>query len=148
MNNPIWKCDAETHGRDCQCGKNLRKQLDLWREQIVNEMPDLKSRVYKPTVYTYPVEPCPYCGYLCECDMVDVGVGLTQCGPFYCERCHASQVGPEGFENLTGFELITGWYEPDKPVSPYANTLQGVLVDHKSAEMLYRVGLLDEKVIQ
>lgn len=48
-------------------------------------------------------------------------------------------------EDLTPFEEITGWYEPDKPVSPYANTFQGILVGHKDAEVLYRVGLLDEK---
>lgn len=36
---------------------------------------------------------CPNCGEECACDMVDVGVGEIQSGPYGCENC--------------------GWVEPD-----------------------------------
>ncbi|MEK4488325.1 hypothetical protein NYE44_01560 [Paenibacillus sp. FSL L8-0493] len=45
-------------------------------------------------------------------------------------------------------ELETNWYDPNKrTISPYANTIGGVLVDHKTAKMAYDMGLLDEKVL-
>lgn len=45
-------------------------------------------------------------------------------------------------------ELETGFYEPGKnKVSPYANTVNGVLVDHITAKEMYNLGLLDEKKI-
>lgn len=32
---------------------------------------------------------CPECGYYpLECDMVDVGIGEIQNGPYGCPRCH------------------------------------------------------------
>ncbi|MBE3571119.1 MAG: hypothetical protein IMW92_13785 [Bacillales bacterium] len=46
---------------------------------------------------------------------------------------------------FTSKELETGWYEPDKPVSPYANTVNGKLVDHETAKIAYRLGILDKK---
>ena len=39
-------------------------------------------------------EKCPYCGSECEADWVDVDVSLVQCGPFHCENCGASEIGP------------------------------------------------------
>lgn len=43
-------------------------------------------------------------------------------------------------------ELETGYYDPNKnKISPYANTVGGVLVDHITAKEMYRIGLLDEK---
>ena len=43
-------------------------------------------------------------------------------------------------------ELETGFYEPEKQsISPYANTVQGELVDHIEAKEAYNHGMLDEK---
>jgi hypothetical protein len=142
-NKPIWLCETKEH-KNCQCGNNLREQLQAWREEIATEHPDLRHRVLKCYIKDYPVEPCPYCGHPCEADMVDIGVGLTQCSPFYCERCKASEIGPERVE-LSYLEEITGWYEPGKPVSPVANAFQGVLVNHKDAKILHEAGMLDSK---
>lgn len=45
-------------------------------------------------------------------------------------------------------ELKTGFYNPiRKKISPYANTVNGSLVDHKTAKEAYNIGLLDEKRI-
>ena len=91
--------------------------------------------------------PCPYCGALCDADFVDVGIGEIQCGPYACEECNASEIGPEGAER--GFVPPEGskggWYPPGGPTSPHANTAGGVLVDHQTAKALYRMGLLDKK---
>lgn len=43
--------------------------------------------------YNTPTEKCPYCGSTCEADWVDVGIGMTQCGPYYCLDCKASEIG-------------------------------------------------------
>ena len=46
---------------------------------------------------------------------------------------------------FTEKELETGYYEPSsQKVSPYANTVNGVLVDHQTAKFMYELGLLDE----
>lgn len=115
--------------------------------------------------YDTPSQDCPYCGCECEADFVDVGVGMVQCGPYHCENCHASEIGPEmiyedlsdenghyvmgGVKNKEDFtekELKIGWYEPQRQkISPYANTVNGKLVDHKVAKEMYNIGLLDEK---
>ena len=42
----------------------------------------------------FDTRPCPYCDTPCEADWVDVGVGHVQCGPFHCEACGASEIGP------------------------------------------------------
>lgn len=44
---------------------------------------------------------------------------------------------------FTDIELETGYYQNRH--SPYANTVQGQLVDHKSAKNAYELGILDEK---
>lgn len=94
--------------------------------------------------YSQPTRPCPYCGTKMECDWVDVGVGMVQCGPYCCENCGASEIGPEGLTpGLDDDERRTRFYK--NTTSPYANTCQGVVVDHKTALGLYRMGLLDEK---
>ena len=38
---------------------------------------------------------CPYCQHEMVCDMVDVGVGEMQSGPYGCENCHAVAVSYE-----------------------------------------------------
>ncbi len=90
-----------------------------------------------------PTESCPYCGETCHADFVDNGFGpyAVQCGPYHCDGCGASEVGPEG-----GGDEATGWYPPDSgQVSPYANTVNGVLVDHVTAKVMYDLGLLDRQ---
>lgn len=95
---------------------------------------------------TQKQEPCPYCGETCDADWVDVGVGYVQCGPYYCENCHASQIGPHDAErDLSDDEKRTGWYAPGEPPSNLANTCGGELVNHDFAKWLYDRGLLDEK---
>lgn len=114
---------------------------------------------------------CPYCKNICECDTVDVGVGYVQCGPYFCEKCGSSEIGPEFYdwvlENREGNpifinshpilkkehpfsekEIETLWYEPFKnKLSPYANTVGGLLVNHIEAKKAYDVGMLDKKEI-
>lgn len=95
------------------------------------------------SAYSTPSSPCPYCGESCEADWVDVGVGMVQCGPYVCDGCGASEIGPEGRDGATEEERKTGWYR--NRVSPYANTVGGVVVDHRTAKAMYEMGLLDEK---
>lgn len=44
---------------------------------------------------------------------------------------------------FTDTELKTGYYQGK--LSPYANTVNGELVDHVTAKAMYNMGLLDEK---
>lgn len=120
------------------------------------------------SAYDTPTMKCPYCNEGCEADWVDNGIGMVQCGPYHCYSCGASEIGPEmEFEELidenghyagvgellnpekfTDRETKIGWYEPEsKKISPYANTVNGQLVDHKTAKEMYNIGLLDEKSI-
>lgn len=96
------------------------------------------------SVWDEPEEPCPYCGAMCEADFVNIGVGMQQCGPYHCEECGASEIGPEGSEGRSAEEKKTGWYKGGM-ISPHANTVGGVIVDHETAKRLYELGLLDEK---
>ena len=87
---------------------------------------------------------CPYCGLLMDCDSVDIGVGFQQCGPYYCDGCGASEIGPEGVtRSCDADEAQTGFYKNRH--SPYANTVDGNLVSHRVAKAAYRVGRLDPK---
>jgi len=120
--------------------------------------------------YDTPSKECPYCKEKMEADWVDVGVGMVQCGPYHCYACGASEIGPELYDwyntdpagpnqflnelepklkhghPFSEKELETGFYEPEKQkISPYANTVGGSLVDHKTAKAAYNIGLLDEK---
>jgi hypothetical protein len=89
-----------------------------------------------------PKERCPYCGTFCHADFVDVGIGFTQCGPYHCENCKASEIGPELFENESNFtdqELKTGWYEPGSKPGPNANVDEdGKHIPYYIADTLYR----------
>ena len=134
--------------------------------------------------YDTPTRECPYCKSEMEADWVDVGIGMQQCGPYHCESCNASEIGPElsdwyykdregNIIHLTGktryyfwakkkfkfigspvlkpghpfskTELETGYYQGG--ISPYANTVNGILVDHVTAKKAYNLGLLDEKEV-
>lgn len=54
--------------------------------------------------YDEPTEPCPYCKNDMHADFVDVGVGSVQCGPYHCQTCGASEIGPE----------LDDWYYKDR----------------------------------
>lgn len=86
-----------------------------------------------------PTEDCPYCGQKCEADFVDVGVGYTQCGPFHCTACGASEIGPfDEDRELTDEEKKTGWYRPGREPGSSANVIGGQIVDHKTMQNAYR----------
>ncbi|GIP02077.1 hypothetical protein J28TS4_04840 [Paenibacillus lautus] len=98
----------------------------------------------------HPVEKCPYCGNECHADWVDAGFGhlghYVQCGPYYCQCCGASEIGAhDGPRELTEQEDKTGWYAPGSPVSDKANTVNGIPVDHETAQIMYELGFLDDK---
>lgn len=93
--------------------------------------------------YTYdqrePLEACPYCDTLCHADFVDVGIGMQQCGPYHCESCGASEMGPfDADRPLTEKERKTGWYEPGSMPSSSANVIGGKVVGHKEMLQVYR----------
>lgn len=86
-----------------------------------------------------PTEPCPYCGTICRADFVDVGVGFTQCGPFHCDNCGASEIGPcDEDRPLTEQEQKTGWYAPGAEPGSSANVIGGKIVSHVQARAAYR----------
>ena len=89
--------------------------------------------------YETPIIKCPYCGFECEADFVDVGVGMVQCGPYHCERCYASEIGQyDTPRDLTDAEELTGWYEPYSPPGSSANVINGKIVGHKKMYETYR----------
>lgn len=93
--------------------------------------------------YTYnekePMELCPYCGSECLADFADVGVGMVQCGPFHCENCHASQIGPyDEPRELSEREQKTGWYKPESQPGSSANVINGRVVTHREMDAAYR----------
>lgn len=82
---------------------------------------------------------CPYCGEECHADWVDIGVGMQQCGPFHCQACMASQIGPYDKEReLTDEEKRTGWYAPHSEPGSSANVVGGKIVGHKKALKVYK----------
>lgn len=86
-----------------------------------------------------PTEDCPYCGTVCRADFVDVGVGYTQCGPFHCENCGASEIGPYDKKRIrSSREVETGWYEPGSEPGSSANVIGGKIVSHREALDAYQ----------
>jgi hypothetical protein len=86
-----------------------------------------------------PTEKCPYCQTPCDADFVDIGVGYQQCGPFYCQRCEASEIGPcDQPRALSETEKATGWYAPGKEPGSSANVIGGKVVSHRVMETAYR----------
>lgn len=84
-----------------------------------------------------PRENCPYCNTECHADFVDIGVGMQQVGPYHCNACGATQIGPnDRARQLTDLETETGWYGPDSELPDTANVIDGKLV---SAETMKRV---------
>lgn len=93
--------------------------------------------------YTYgehePTENCPYCDTVCRADFVDIGVGMQQCGPYHCDNCFASEIGPYDDERpLTAEEERTGWYAPNAEPGSSANVIGGRIVSHVQARETYR----------
>ena len=90
------------------------------------------------SAYDTYTEICPYCDTECEADWVDVGVGLVQAGPFHCENCYASQIGPYDDERkLSKEEIKFGWYKPHSMPGSSANVLNGRIVGHEEARLEY-----------
>ena len=86
-----------------------------------------------------PTENCPYCKWPCTADFVDIGVGFQQCGPFHCEQCGASEIGPHDEpRELSGAEKSTGWYAPASEPGSSANVIGGKVVSHVQMNRAYR----------
>ena len=90
-----------------------------------------------------PKERCPYCNALCCADFVDVGVGMVQCGPYHCEACGASEIGPHDDERpLSAVEQDKGWYTPNSAPGSSANVDQhGAHIRYFEADTLYRASV-------
>lgn len=89
--------------------------------------------------YDTPQLNCPYCENMMDADWVDVGVGMVQCGPYHCFACNASEIGPERDKvehTLDKDEKRTNFYKGR--ISPLANQLNGIPIDYKTADALYR----------
>lgn len=85
-----------------------------------------------------PTENCPYCKTPCDADFVDIGVGMQQCGPFHCEQCGASEIGPyDNDRPLSDAEKATGWYAPGKEPGSSANMIGGKIVSHRVMKKAY-----------
>lgn len=86
-----------------------------------------------------PTENCPYCNTVCRADFVDVGVGYQQCGPYHCENCGASEIGPfDEKRELSEAEHKTGWYAPGAEPGSSANVIVGRIVSHVQARETYQ----------
>lgn len=87
-----------------------------------------------------PTCKCPYCDARCYADFVDIGVGYQQCGPYHCEGCLASEIGPYDKERTpTEQEEKPGWYKPFSPAGSSANVdSYGNIITHYEADTLYR----------
>jgi len=102
-------------------------------------------------------ERCPYCNARCDADWCDVGVGEIQCGPFHCNRCGASEIGPyDEYVNpfrqrilpdgrdlnkgrvLTQEESDKGWYAPESMPGSSANVIDGNVVSHSVMKDTYQ----------
>lgn len=91
-----------------------------------------------------PTEVCPYCKTLCQADFVDIGIGFQQCGPYHCEQCGASEIGPYDKERkLSDAEKACGWYGPDSEPGSSANVIGGKIVSHVEMTRAYRDEFID-----
>lgn len=86
--------------------------------------------------------PCPYCRATCECDLVDVGVGFVQCGPYHCEACGAIERGAydDSPEDQARVDTKTGWFPPSEDPRPgsSANMIAGRLATVGETRTLYQ----------
>lgn len=90
-----------------------------------------------------PKTRCPYCNALCCADFVDVGVGMIQCGPYHCESCGASEIGPNDDPRpLDKLEASYGWYGPDTEAGSSANVDgRGRHIRYFEADTMYRASV-------
>jgi hypothetical protein len=85
-----------------------------------------------------PTVSCPYCGSECRADYCNIGVGFQQVGPFHCDGCGSSEIGPyDEPRSLTDEEKRIGWYGPDSEPGSSANVIGGKIVDHKTMKKAY-----------
>lgn len=105
-------------------------------ERELDHIERLEPSVNDPASFR---ENCPYCGKICECDLVHNGVGLVQCGPFHCASCGASEIGgADESRSLTDEERRTGWYGPGAKPGSSANVIGGRIVGYQEMEAAYR----------
>jgi hypothetical protein len=64
---------------------------------------------------------------------------MQQCGPYHCEQCGASEIGPYDKEReLTAQERDAGWYAPASEPGSSANIIGGRIVSHVQARDAYQ----------
>lgn len=86
-----------------------------------------------------PLEKCPYCGVECRADFVDIGIGFEQCGPYHCENCGASEIGPYNEpRELTEEEKTKHWYNPGSEPGSSANVIGGKIVTAEQMKKAYQ----------
>ncbi len=91
------------------------------------------------STHEMPTILCPYCRIHCDADWVDVGVGMIQCGPYHCEQCGASEIGPNDEpRELTPREEKHGWYGPNSKPGSSANVIGGKHVSHVAMRETYK----------
>jgi len=93
---------------------------------------------------TEKLEKCPYCESLCEADFVDNGIAMIQCGPYHCDNCGSSEIGPhDKSRELTEEENKTGWYKPGSAPGSSANVINGKVVSADLMEAEYKKEFTD-----
>jgi hypothetical protein len=92
----------------------------------------------------FPVETCPYCGCEdCEAEFCDIGVGYQQIGPHHCINCGAFSIGAYDGIKPTKEESACGWYKSNRQPLPLSvSTINGRVIDSKTALGMYRMGLV------
>lgn len=133
--------DTELDRRPLSCNRAVVNEYRRWTGSHWKRTETLNAHL--EGVYAEPRDICPFCGEVCTADWVDIGVGSTQCGPYHCEGCGASEVGPN--DDVTDRATQFGWYLPGSPAGSSVNTVDGKIVDHETALDAYRAGTLDPK---
>lgn len=84
-------------------------------------------------------EKCPYCQTECTCDVVDVGVGLIQSGPYHCNSCGATEAGAydDTPDDKARIDPKTGWFPPGELPGSSANMVNGKLATVKETRAAY-----------
>jgi len=83
------------------------------------------------SVWDTPDKPCPYCGAMCSAEFVDIGVGMQQCGPYHCEECGATEMGPGTTPDkpLIFLERETGWTKRPAAKTPLQQQVRSLFAD-------------------